>query len=71
LLSAVPKLDPDRQGAVIRLEGDIPSPINAPSGCHFHPRCPEVMPKCRQQYPGITGDEHYTRCFLYEQQAGS
>ncbi|HEC29289.1 MAG TPA: ABC transporter ATP-binding protein [Gammaproteobacteria bacterium] len=70
LLSAVPKLDPDRQGEVIRLEGDIPSPINAPSGCHFHPRCPEVMARCRQQYPGMTGDEHYTRCFLYEQQTG-
>jgi peptide/nickel transport system ATP-binding protein len=66
LLSAVPRLDPDKQTNVIRLEGDIPSPINPPTGCHFHPRCPEAMPICRERYPGISGDEHTTRCFLHE-----
>jgi peptide/nickel transport system ATP-binding protein len=65
LLSAVPRLDPDKQTEVIRLEGDIPSPINPPTGCHFHPRCPEAMPICSEQYPGISGDQHTTRCFLY------
>jgi len=64
LLSAVPKLDPDKQSEVIRLEGDIPSPINPPTGCHFHPRCQDVMPKCKTEYPPITGTEHYKRCFL-------
>ncbi len=65
LLSAIPRLDPDKQSDVIRLEGDIPSPINPPTGCHFHPRCPEAMPVCREKYPGVSGDEHTTRCFLY------
>ncbi|MXZ01720.1 ABC transporter ATP-binding protein, partial [Candidatus Poribacteria bacterium] len=40
LLSAVPKMDPQTGVEKIRLEGDVPSPINRPSGCHFHPRCP-------------------------------
>ncbi len=66
LLSAVPRLDPETQTDVIRLEGDIPSPINPPSGCHFHPRCPEAMPVCRERYPDVSGDGHTTRCFLYE-----
>ncbi|NOY66104.1 MAG: dipeptide ABC transporter ATP-binding protein [Gammaproteobacteria bacterium] len=65
LLSAVPKLDPDSQSDVLRLEGDIPSPINPPNGCHFHPRCPDVMPQCRDSYPEKTGGDHYVRCFLY------
>jgi len=66
LLSAVPRLDPDKQAEVIRLEGDIPSPIDPPGGCHFHPRCPEVMPICHEKYPDISGEEHTTRCFLYQ-----
>ena len=66
LLSAVPKLDPDNQTEVLRLEGDIPSPINPPDGCHFHPRCPEVMPECRERYPDRTGDNHFVQCFLYK-----
>jgi len=66
LLSAVPKLEPDTESEVLRLEGDIPSPINPPQGCHFHPRCPDVMPVCRQQYPEKSGDVHYARCFLIE-----
>jgi len=65
LLSAVPEIDAERKRPVIRLEGDIPSPIEPPSGCHFHPRCPDVMPICREQYPGVTGETHTTRCFLY------
>ena len=64
LLSAVPRLDPDKQSEVIRLEGDMPSPINPPQGCHFHPRCPQVMPKCRENYPPETGSVHFYRCYL-------
>ena len=51
LLSAVPVTDPGSRREVIRLEGDIPSPANPPSGCHFHPRCPQATEQCRQAYP--------------------
>jgi peptide/nickel transport system ATP-binding protein len=51
LLSAVPVPDPAHQREVIELQGDMPSPIDPPSGCYFHPRCPQVMPVCRERYP--------------------
>ncbi|MEN8213758.1 MAG: ABC transporter ATP-binding protein [Pseudomonadota bacterium] len=51
LLSAVPVPDPDSKREVIRLQGDMPSPANPPSGCYFHPRCPQAMEECRLQYP--------------------
>ena len=67
LLSAVPVIDPANQREVIRLRGELPSPVNPPLGCHFHPRCPNVMPECRQTYPGATriSATHKVRCFLY------
>jgi peptide/nickel transport system ATP-binding protein len=67
LLSAVPVIDPARKHDVIRLHGELPSQVNAPSGCHFHPRCPNVMPECKQAYPGKTAvsTTHGVRCFLY------
>lgn len=51
LLSAVPVPDPKHRRDVIRLEGDMPSPIDPPSGCHFHPRCPHADERCRSEYP--------------------
>ncbi len=51
LLAAVPKIEPGGTREVIRLEGELPSPVNPPAGCHFHPRCPKVMPECRERYP--------------------
>jgi peptide/nickel transport system ATP-binding protein len=66
LLSAVPVIEQDTQREIIRLEGDIPSPSNPPAGCHFHPRCPQAMEQCQQQYPQETGSEdHRVRCFLH------
>ena len=67
LLSAVPVPDPDHQREVIRLEGDMPSPINPPSGCHFHPRCPHVQPVCRERYPETVQADDGTRvaCWLH------
>jgi peptide/nickel transport system ATP-binding protein len=66
LLSAVPVIDAAAKREVIRLQGELPSPVNPPSGCHFHPRCPNVMPECRQAYPGSTiSGTHSVRCFLY------
>ncbi|MES9967543.1 MAG: ABC transporter ATP-binding protein, partial [Sedimenticola sp.] len=52
LLSAVPEIDTETSRSVIRLEGDMPSPANPPSGCHFHPRCPEATAGCAEVYPG-------------------
>ena len=66
LLAAVPRID--GQGReVVRLAGDLPSPANPPQGCHFHPRCPHVMPVCREQYPAASADgtTHVVHCHLY------
>jgi len=51
LLSAVPVVDQSRKTEVIRLKGELPSPVNPPRGCHFHPRCPAAMERCRGEYP--------------------
>jgi peptide/nickel transport system ATP-binding protein len=51
LLRAVPKPVPRRKAATPALEGDPPNPVNRPSGCHFHPRCPHAMPICAAEYP--------------------
>ena len=68
LLSAVPVIDPDTHREVIRLQGDLPSPADPPAGCHFHPRCPEVMPKCKVIYPAQSrfNTTHSVHCHLYE-----
>ena len=68
LLSAVPKMDPQTGVEKIQLEGDVPSPINRPAGCYFHPRCPEVMPTCKDEYPGETNftQTHSCQCYLYQ-----
>ncbi|MBD3182285.1 dipeptide ABC transporter ATP-binding protein [Candidatus Poribacteria bacterium] len=68
LLSAIPRIDPETGAKKIRLEGDVPSPVNPPSGCHFHPRCPHVMPECKVEYPPKTqfSDTHSCKCYLYE-----
>ena len=68
LLSAVPKMDPQTGVEKIRLEGDVPSPINRPSGCYFHPRCPEVMSICKDTYPDETNftQTHSCNCYLYQ-----
>lgn len=51
LFSAIPSLDPDDQGMVQRLEGEIPSPTNQPPGCKFHTRCPHATDLCKSQEP--------------------
>jgi peptide/nickel transport system ATP-binding protein len=67
LLSAVPSIDAATERQVIRLQGDMPSPSSPPPGCHFHPRCPQVMPVCRERYPGVSeaGSGHHLRCHLF------
>jgi peptide/nickel transport system ATP-binding protein len=53
-----------QQGLVI--SGEVPSPVNPPSGCHFHPRCPYVMDRCRTDVPELLGSDDRVRCFLYD-----
>jgi len=67
LLSAVPSIAPGTHREVIRLHGDLPSPSDPPAGCHFHPRCPEVMPKCKLAYPAQSrfNTTHSVHCHLY------
>jgi len=67
LLAAVPIPDPilERQRKVQLLTGDVPSPLNAPSGCTFHPRCPLVGDECRRQRPELVEKRpsHSAACF--------
>ncbi|EGV32414.1 oligopeptide/dipeptide ABC transporter, ATPase subunit [Thiorhodococcus drewsii AZ1] len=65
LFSAVPSVAPGKRRAVIRLEGDMPSPSHPPQGCHFHPRCPLASSECARAYPPEIGlsDSHSARCF--------
>jgi peptide/nickel transport system ATP-binding protein len=69
LLAAVPKMDTETRQETVRLEGELPSPANPPKGCHFHQRCPHVMPKCREHYPDLSqlSRSHTVKCFLYEE----
>ncbi len=71
LLSAIPVPDPDKKPQRTLLEGDVPTPIHPPSGCHFHPRCPEVMEQCRIDAPPDfdLGKGHCVRCWLFEGKA--
>ena len=64
LLSAVPVVDAARRRQVIRLEGDMPSPSNPPTGCYFHPRCPDAIEACSHAYPGATrlGADRIVHC---------
>ena len=65
LLSAVPRLSGERDG-LIQLTGELPSPAHPPQGCHFAPRCPQVMPRCRLVYPPTIehSNGHEVSCFL-------
>jgi oligopeptide transport system ATP-binding protein len=66
LLSAVPLRDPTVQKKRIILEGDVPSPINPPSGCHFHTRCPYKEKICEEVEPEFKniGGGHWVACHL-------
>jgi peptide/nickel transport system ATP-binding protein len=67
LLSAVPVPNLEAKTAVIKLPGETPSPANPPSGCHFHPRCPQASAICRERYPqnSPVSVTHSVNCHLF------
>ncbi len=68
LMSAIPIPDPRIRRQRILLPGDVPSPLNPPSGCRFHPRCPVVMDHCSHQEPRLleVTQDHFTACWRVE-----
>jgi oligopeptide/dipeptide ABC transporter ATP-binding protein len=66
LLSAVPVPDPTIQRKRIILAGDVPSPVNLPSGCRFHTRCPYAFDRCRVEQPQLVEvlPDHFAACHL-------
>ena len=71
LISAVPAPDPDAKRPRTRLAGDVPSPVNHPAGCVFHPRCPECFGPCAERAPRFhaeMGGQHVA-CHLYGEEA--
>ncbi|MFW6035870.1 MAG: ABC transporter ATP-binding protein [Halothermotrichaceae bacterium] len=68
LLSAIPVPDPEYKKERIILEGDVPSPVDPPSGCRFHPRCPKAKPICSQKEPEFKEHEdgHFAACHLLD-----
>jgi oligopeptide/dipeptide ABC transporter ATP-binding protein len=68
LLRAVPMPDPHRQTEPFPMEGDVPSPIDPPRGCAFHPRCPHAFERCRTERPSLVeaSPHHFVACWLNE-----
>lgn len=69
LLSSIPTMEPGRPRDRIVLEGDVPSPLNPPSGCRFHPRCPLAEEICKREVPKATTiDGHMFKCHVMERE---
>ena len=71
LLSAIPTPEPGKKKLRVLLSGDVPSPLDPPSGCSFHPRCPKaVKGKCDTEVPTleevVPGSRHRVACFYPE-----
>jgi peptide/nickel transport system ATP-binding protein len=69
LLSAVPRTDPDHKSSRIILTGDVPSPANPPTGCHFHPRCRYAQARCVEEEPKLREitNSHFAACHFSEE----
>ena len=72
LLSSIPSMDPDHRTEQPALSGDPPNPINPPTGCRFHTRCPEAQAVCAQTIPRLSGltSTHAVACLMYEPGSG-
>ena len=72
LLSAIPESDPEEKKEAQPIKGDVASPIDPPSGCHFHPRCPSCMDVCRKTSPILKEylPGHFVECHLYADNKG-
>ena len=68
LLSAIPSPDPDLHQERILLKGDVPSPVNPPTGCRFHTRCPIAQERCRKEVPELVrvDKDHIAACHYAE-----
>jgi oligopeptide/dipeptide ABC transporter ATP-binding protein len=67
LFSAALPSHPDERQDEIILPGEVPSPLNPPSGCHFHPRCPHAMARCALEVPALAAlEERLVACHLYD-----
>jgi oligopeptide transport system ATP-binding protein len=71
LLGAIPHVGEGKKQMKKSLSGDVPSPINPPSGCHFHPRCAYKMDICSKERPVLKGGDHQASCWLVEQNKNS
>ena len=72
LLSSIPAMDPEHRTELAAISGDPPNPINPPSGCRFHTRCPKAQEVCSQQAPTL-GSLHSAQpvaCLMYEPESG-
>ena len=69
LLSAIPKLEDDRPNH-IRLQGEVPTPVNLPSGCVFHGRCPYANERCRREVPKLIATDGGTRVACHAVEEG-
>ncbi len=71
LFASVPIPDPKNRNQFHVIEGEVPSMINPPSGCFFHPRCPQAMEGCQTRSPSMKiidqASQHQVSCFLYDQ----
>jgi oligopeptide/dipeptide ABC transporter ATP-binding protein len=70
LLQAVPLPDPHRKTEPLAMEGDVPNPIDPPTGCSFHPRCPHKFDRCSLETPRLVeaAADHYVACWLNNSQ---
>ena len=72
LFAAIPIPDPTRRRERPPISGEVPSPVNPPSGCRFHPRCPLAMEICRREEPPLldVGGGHFVACFAVNRPSG-